>query len=484
MSRPIASDSILARVGAYAQTHALFAPGPLIIGVSGGIDSLVLLHVLIQLAPHWGLQLFVATFDHRLRGAESQSDLIAVQTIGKAWGVPVISGSEDVLARSQEWRLNLEAAARRARYRFLAAAADEVGAKAIAVAHHQDDQAETVLMRLIRGTGLDGLRGMLPRTSVPETNRSDLILIRPFLSLSRAQISTYAHDHQIKPRHDPSNEDTRYTRNRIRHKILPLMETLNPEVKSALARLAETAADDYAALITLSPSVHMTFEGASISREAFLSSPAAAAALSLRRAAEAVRPEVELSFARLGQVRSWIIRGKNGEQDLSGGLRIGQSEGQITIFDPALYPPVFPSMGAGSRLDLSAPGEYSLPGSGWSVRLEVLESAAPPSVDSLMIELNLSLEARLGLRTFHPGDRFRPRGLGGHSQKLSDTLTNLKVRTVWRNQIPLFTVDEQIVWFVPPGKAPRLAELPLPKSGSVRLRVSFHGPRAESETKA
>jgi len=479
----LASDSILARVGAYAQTHAMFAPGPLIVGVSGGIDSLVLLHVLIRLAPRWGLQLFAATFDHRLRGEESQSDLIAVQTIGQAWGVPVISGSEDVLARAQAWRLNLEAAARRARYRFLAATADEVEAKTIAVAHHQDDQAETVLMRLIRGTGLDGLRGMLPRTSVPETNRSDLTLIRPFLSLSRAQISAYAYDHQIEPRYDPSNEDTRYTRNRIRHAILPLMETLNPEVKSALARLAETACDDYAALITLAPPVHMTFEGASISREAFLTSPPAGAALSLRRAAEAVRPEVELSFARLGQIRSWIIRGKNGEQDLSGGLRIGQREGQITIFDPVLYPAAFPSMGAGSRLDLPVPGEYPLPESGWRVRLEVLKADSAPPLDPLMTDLTLPLESRLGLRTFHPGDRFCPQGLEGHSQKLSDTLTNLKVRPVWRDRIPLFTVDEQIVWFVPPGKPPRLAELPSAKGGSIRLRVSFHGPRAKSETK-
>lgn len=479
----IASDSILARVDAYAQAHALFTPGPLIVGVSGGIDSLVLLHMLIQLAPQWGLQIFAAAFDHRLRGEESQSDLIAVQTIGKAWRVPVISGSEEVLARAGEWRMNLEAAARRARYRFLASAADEVGAKTIAVAHHQDDQAETVLMRLIRGTGLDGLRGMLPRASVPETNRADLSLIRPFLSLSRRQIRVYARDHQIEPRHDPSNEDTRYTRNRIRHQILPLLETFNPEVKSALARLAESACEDYAALTTLAPPVHMTFEGASISREAFLNAPPAGAALSLRQAVEVVGPEAELSFVRLGQVRRWIVEGKNGEQDLSGGLRIGLREGWISVFDPRVYPPAFPSMSPGSKLDLPTPGEYLLPGSGWRVRLEVLETPAISPPDPLLIDLSLPLTARLGLRTFRPGDRFHPQGLKGHSQKLSDTLTNLKVRVVWRDRIPLLTVDEQIVWLIPPGKPPRLAELPLPKGRSVRLRVSFHGPRSESEIK-
>ena len=162
-------DDLLTRVRQYAQRYRLFSTGEtVVVGVSGGPDSLCLLHLLRRLAPELRLWLHVAHLHHGLRGAEADADAAFVAELADCWGLPCTIGRADVAALAREAGLSLEEAARQARYRFLAEVAEAGGASTLAVGHNADDQAETVLMHFLRGSGAAGLRGMLPRTALDD----------------------------------------------------------------------------------------------------------------------------------------------------------------------------------------------------------------------------------------------------------------------------------------------------------------------------
>lgn len=182
----------------------LSANQTLIIGVSGGIDSLALLHILIQLQAELGINLHIATLNHGIRGQESESDVQFVKHVAEKWNVPYTAGQVDVPQLAENENLGIEDAARQARYRFLAEVAQQRGTNLVAVAHHADDQAETILMHIIRGCGLKGLRGM--GVSVPMPGYSHITLIRPLLRITRQELEQYCIENQLNPRHDTSND--------------------------------------------------------------------------------------------------------------------------------------------------------------------------------------------------------------------------------------------------------------------------------------
>lgn len=251
---------LLTRVRRTIERYHLFAPGErVVVGVSGGPDSLCLLHVLRRLRPEYELQLHVAHLHHGIRGAEADADAAFVAETASTWGMPCTVERVDVPALAAQPGVALEEAARQARYAFLARVARHIGARTIAVGHNADDQTETVLMHWLRGAGLAGLRGMLPVTPLdtlrlallspkerPDTR--GLRLVRPLLEVPRAQIEAYCQTHGLQPRFDRSNLDTTFYRNRLRHELLPLLETYNPQVRDILRRSAAVIADDYALL--------------------------------------------------------------------------------------------------------------------------------------------------------------------------------------------------------------------------------------------
>jgi tRNA(Ile)-lysidine synthase len=233
-----------------------------VVAVSGGADSVALLRALHSL----NRQLTVAHLNHQLRGADSEADAAFVGELCRSLDVPFRVKALDVAAMATGD--NLEATARSLRYAFFIQVADETGADWIATGHTADDQAETVLHRIIRGTGIQGLRGIAPARAgegSPQTRRAfaekwpaaikekwpiankELSpldrLIRPFLSVTRAEILTYLSALNQPFREDVTNADPRFTRNRIRHELMPLLKSFNPDVVSALAHLAEQASD-------------------------------------------------------------------------------------------------------------------------------------------------------------------------------------------------------------------------------------------------
>ena len=212
------------RVRDFIAAHQVLDPGPVVVACSGGPDSLALLGILHALSAEVGLVLHVAHFDHRMRSSSGR-DARLVQRVASDLGLPSQAGAAARPPRS-------EGEAREARYRFLRDVARDTGAKAIALGHTRDDQAETVLLHLVRGSGVVGLAAMRPR-------RDDLA--RPLLCLMRADTATYAKAMGVRPALDPSNRSERHARNLVRLRVLPLLERLNPKAREALARLAENA---------------------------------------------------------------------------------------------------------------------------------------------------------------------------------------------------------------------------------------------------
>jgi tRNA(Ile)-lysidine synthase len=220
----------------------------LVLAVSGGPDSVALLTALVELRPASAGPLLIAHFNHRLRGADSDEDEAFVRRLhdglARAGGAGLMLRSTrvDVAGRAQTEKGNLESTARRLRYAWLAEVAQEFHLARVATGHTADDQAETVLHHLLRGTGLKGLRGIAPRRPL----NGCVAVIRPLLQATRREVLEYLRDRNQEYRHDRSNEDLRFTRNRIRHELLPNLESYNPAIRSVLARLAEQARAAYA----------------------------------------------------------------------------------------------------------------------------------------------------------------------------------------------------------------------------------------------
>ncbi len=212
---------------------------PLIVAVSGGPDSLSLLDILHRLE----YRLIVAHFDHSLR-PDSGSEAEIVRGIASQMDLQFIYGKEDVRRYSDQNKLSIEEAARHTRYKFLIQQSKSFGAQAVAVGHTSDDQVETILMHFLRGSGLDGLRGM-PYRSLPNAWSERIPIIRPILELSRKQIIAYNESRNLTPTTDHSNLDTTFFRNRLRYELIPNLERYNPQIKRSILRMANTIQEDY-----------------------------------------------------------------------------------------------------------------------------------------------------------------------------------------------------------------------------------------------
>ena len=219
--------------------HSMIRPGDRIgVGVSGGADSVALLHLLAELRTNLGIGIFVLHFHHQLRGAEADEDERFVRELARTFRIEFVSDRADVAGEARRNGLNLEDAARRLRYQFFASVAAARELNRVAVAHTADDQAETVLAHLLRGTGLAGLAGIYPVAG---------LTIRPLLEIGRDELRDYLSGLRQSWREDATNQDTSRMRARIRHQLLPLLQRdFDPSSVTRLARLAGFAREEEA----------------------------------------------------------------------------------------------------------------------------------------------------------------------------------------------------------------------------------------------
>jgi tRNA(Ile)-lysidine synthase len=424
---------------------------PLVMGVSGGPDSLCLLDVLFRL----GYKPVVAHFDHKIR-VESGEDIEFVRRVAAGYNLPLDVGAGDIPAMAQEKRISIEAAARIARYGFLFAAARRWNAQALVVAHTADDQVETLLLHLLRGSGLDGLLGMDFRAFLPEWG-DKIALVRPLLATWRAEVESYCQDQGIEVLTDATNRDTYYTRNRIRLELIPQLETYNPKVRKALWRLAENLRMDVAVLLPLQEKAWQSCCLETGEDRVLLD------AVALRGLEEGLRRWVvrnalktiplgdELDHDLVEQVLSFIkTPSRSRQMELAAGF-VCRLVGEGLIFCLAGYSPSqgnYPAIPAGQEMILQIPAMLVVE-QDWSLCVELIKAELPTWVPETVYKAYVDgdkLVGDLSLRTSRPGDRYSPLGMGGKSTKLSDLFINRHLPKDARATLPLVCDCQGIVW--------------------------------------
>ena len=418
----------------------------IVAAVSGGPDSLALLHALHCLRDSHRLSLCVAHVDHGLR-ATSALDADFVRERAEALALPCTVVEVDVPRRPDG--TFSEAAARDARYRALASVAVREGAAVIATGHTADDQAETVLLHAVRGAGLAGLRAMSVLSKAPIDDGAGIRLFRPLLGVRRSETQAYCRELGLMPLHDETNDDVRIPRNLLRLEAMPLLERLNPQAVSALARLADTAggALDFmeAALDAEWPAMASTSAGAvSLDRDRFRALHPALQGLAVRRVhqqAAGVRETLDAVHVE-GALR--LASGPSGkESELPGGVRMEVRHGELVFHPPGRALHSLPPFEG--EHPLSVPGVSLM--QGWRVEAELVP--IPASLQSPAFTAHLdadSLGGQLCLRGRRPGDRFQPLGLERGSKKLQDYFVDAQVPRRERDTVPLLVTPKGVVW--------------------------------------
>lgn len=457
-------------VTTYIEKHQLLpSQGEVIVAVSGGADSLCLLHLLNQLCGtgkrYPEVHLRAAHLNHKLRGEASDRDAAFVASIVESWGLACTLGEVDVAALACAERRSLEDASRSARYRFLREVAQ---GQPIAVAHHADDQVETLLLHFIRGSGLTGMVGMLP-------HQRDIV--RPLLEVRHAQTVAYCQEHGIAPVEDLSNTDPRFLRNRIRHELLPLLESLHPGVQNALLRNAGVIQVDVAWLEAQVdacwPAVVISEQDdvIKLSIEALSALPLSLQRHLLRRVTAHLcggQSPLEIRhYTLIEQLLGYHDRQER-ELHLPHELRMVRSFNEVTFKRQHGYTSSHDiTMREQQNVEavvLPIPGRVKVPGTPWKAIAEPVPAELMAEVrDALCLE-NWSVVWRLlpftrhavyvdaeiaGLclevRTRKPGDRMRPSGMQ-HEKKMQDIFVDKHVARNDRGSMPIFFTASHCIW--------------------------------------
>jgi tRNA(Ile)-lysidine synthase len=418
--------------------------GTWLVAVSGGGDSVGLLRVLHRLAPTAGLRLSVAHLDHGVRGEASRADAAFVAELSASLGLPFDLG---------RWRPtrsgHFESEARRARYDWLTGIARDRNANAVAVGHTRDDQAETILHRIVRGTGPRGLAGIPPQRVLASAPR--ITLVRPLLTAYCHEIRAYLEELGQPCREDESNADLGRTRARIRHDLLPkLAGEYNPKVVEALVRLAElTAASQHAIEAharEIEEAAIITFnENCVVLKHAFLRSvPASLRAEVFRRIwRRAGWPESNMSASRWRRLSSLVRAREVPRVEIGAGVTMATESFFLILRHSRPFMAALPGTSPAEPIALDVPGSAYVPWAGGRVEAACLaEESHDESVDFDEARPPLIIRASL------PGDRFEPLGMGGKGMPLADFFRGRRVPHDCRASLPLVCDQKGIIWVV------------------------------------
>lgn len=437
------------KVAGLIKEYKLLIPGMrVVVGVSGGADSIALLHALKVLSRPLSLQLQVAHLNHLLR-QEAGEDAAFVQQFARELGIPVTVGYARVAHLAELHKMGIEEAGRWARYRFLYHVAERTGAHRIAVAHHAGDQVETVLLNILRGAGPAGLSGMPVKSG---------LVIRPLLNVTREEIEEYCGAHLLGWRTDASNLTTDYQRNRIRVELLPyLRRYFNSGVDGVLLNLAEImdAENDLLDLLTRRILRKIQLEdgkgGVTLPLKEFCPLPLAVRRRLLRTAIGKIDGSLrDLGYRHVEDSLEFLEESTPGKEiHLPRGIKIKKSYDTfcITKGEP------FPRQGGSIEVPLEVPGETRVPGLGVVFQSEVLpwesfQGDFSGNFSNYQVCFDYDkIKLPLFVRTRRKGDRIRPFGLQG-TKKLKKLFGELRIPPKERDRIPLVTSSRKIYWVV------------------------------------
>lgn len=447
-----------------------------LVGFSGGPDSTMLVHAMHVL----GYPMIAAHLDHGLRPT-SAGEAIALQHMLSGWKIPFISTCRDVKTFAAERGYSIEEAARVVRYEFLFELARLHQTQAVVVGHQADDQVETVLMHLLRGSGLAGLCGM-PFHSLPNPWSTTIPLVRPLLKTWRDEILTYCSENDLHPLEDQSNRDTSYYRNRLRHELIPYLEgNYNSNLRRLLLRMADNLSHDHRMISSI---VEETWRKCLLeenpayvgfSYDQWASQSLAIQRHLLRKAMYNLLPDlrdvdyetVARALAFIEEIASQQVIKPTKQVELTGGLRlVYEKRGKrLWIVNPwqmdrsgdgsSLEIAIgdLPQIPAKGEIELEIPGEIKE--AGWACKAEWVDgehakNSAASNRDPWQAWFDLSrltpdLE-RCTLRPRHAGERFQPLGMDGKTVKITDMMINLKIPHAARARYPILSVNDIPIW--------------------------------------
>lgn len=435
----------------FAAEHGLHDT-TVVVGVSGGPDSVCLLHLLNSAKDALRLQLHVAHLDHGLRGRESRGDALYVSRLAKSLRLPFTIERRDVKGFQRQWRCSLEEAAREVRYGFLSETAGRVSASCVVVGHTADDQVETILMHLIRGAGTRGLRGLRPEMVWRSRyGEESLRIVRPLLEVSREQTLAYCQAQGLSPRLDSSNESPLFLRNRIRKELLPLLQQFNADFSGGLLRLAAIAADDYAFVeecaLAQRDSVSVPDKGMiSFDLRRFSGlSPALQRVILYSSLEKLLGSPLDIEWGHIEDMLSGLRKAPGTRLSLPGGLTLYREYDRALLAPADARPCPLPPLSRQKKLKV--PGETFLPG--WRVVSSISTTERGSRNDSPRTAYLAAdaLGTDLVVRGRKPGDVFQPFGMDG-SKKLQDFMVDARIPRSWRDSVPLVCSTAGLVWVV------------------------------------
>ena len=435
----------------FIQKHNLFSAGDrLVVAVSGGGDSVCLLHILVRWRKELGVELHVAHLNHQLRGAESDSDASYVSELARRLDVSATIERRDVAIYRDQKGGSLEEAAREVRYSLLAEIAGGTGASKVVVGHTRDDHIETIVMHLLRGAGTTGLCGLQPRSALPYgENSGPLEIVRPLLELTRQETLDYCQLYNLAPRSDSSNLSSSFLRNRVRLELLPILRSYNPSIDKALLRLADISVDDISFIKEKASSLWKKLAGEEgdvvyLDMSQMATLPRAMQRQIFRRAVKQLRGNLkDVEADHIEAMMDFLLKPAGKKLCLPDGLTLSTEYGRLVLASAQASICPLPPLKGMSKINI--PGETDLPG--WRVRADITQEVVGDD-NGITASFDLDKVGReLVVRRRRPGDRFQPLGMS-QTKKLQDFMVDSRIPRSWRDRVPLTCSPEQILWVV------------------------------------
>lgn len=428
-----------AKVGSTILKFNLILPGELvIIGVSGGPDSLALLHVLNQLSKEGNFAIHAAHLNHSFRGQEADDEARWVQQVAESWGIPCTIAKEDIPALVAKTGLSPQEAGHIARKKLFASLLTELQGQKVALGQQADDQAETILMHLLKGAGTEGLQGIRPFNPP---------YIRPLLFITRKEIEEYCRSNGLEPRQDPSNLKNVYLRNRIRNQLMPwIKENINPNLVTSLQRTAsiiQSEEDYWRGVITSFAELHVSKTAGKlrVALNGLLQVPVAVQRRIIRYCCQEITGDQAPAYQHVEEIRKLVL-GQVGKMiTLPGGLTILKEYSYLCFilsYQEEVVTRITPRL-------LAIPGETFVSESGQVIKATITQEKPTADSGKVCFPIRGNMLESLYCRSRQPGDWLSPEGMSGR-KKLKEFFIDRKVPRQKRDEILIIAEGSEVLW--------------------------------------